>query len=253
MSNKKQNSEHQPKSESVTPRQAFIYSALEGWKNDGPNPWHNPISIDTILAWAESHLSGITETNLLLSEFEKLTLEGLFFEVHHGLFDPACYFCSYDPNFLKEIPDGTEHITYWETLTEDYDENYGFSTWRNLGLCGGQGSQGPSGSPWGPCLGTSCCAFENAVEDCTQGLHFSSGLKVVCKGCGQDVIREELSKFPSGIWMKDSSFPSKPVVCKHCVKSCDALIRLSWQYENFDHERTTEEFKKKWPQSDAER
>ena len=94
------------------------------------------MSIDTILAWAESHLSGTTETNLLLSEFEKLTLEGLFFEVHHGLFDPACYFCSYALYFLKEIPDGTEHITYWETLTEDYDENYGFSTWRKLGLCG---------------------------------------------------------------------------------------------------------------------
>jgi hypothetical protein len=153
----------------VTPRQALIYAALVGWHGDEPCPWISPISIEDILAWAKSHFHGTIDS--LIPSFKELEVEGLFFEIHKGLFDPACYFCSYKTDFLIEIPDGEDYTDYWDGFSEDYDEQYGFKTWRTLGLCAGQGSQGPSDTPWGPCLGSSCCWFEDNGE-CNHGLKF---------------------------------------------------------------------------------
>ena len=56
--------------------------------------------------------------------------------------------------------------------SEDYDEQYD-KTWRKMGLCAGQGSQGPSDAPWGPCLGSSCFWFEDNKEYCNHGLTFN--------------------------------------------------------------------------------
>jgi len=153
----------------VTPRQALIYAALVGWNGDEPSPWISPISIEDIFAWANSHLHGTVDS--LIPAFEKLEAEGLFFEIHKGLFDPSCYFCSYRTDFLKEIPDGEDYTDCWGGFSEDYDERYGFKTWRALGLCAGQGSQGPSDASWGPCLGSSCCWFKDSSE-CNHGLEF---------------------------------------------------------------------------------
>ena len=157
----------------VTPRQALIYAAAEGWKGDGPSPWISPVANDDILAWAESHLSSSTHNRqVLLSAFEKLIQERLFFEIHKGLFNSPSFYCSFDANFLKEIPDGEEYADFWNDCVQRYDEEYGFKTWRILGLCAGQGSQGPSDAPWGPCLGSSCGWFEDNKEHCNHGLRF---------------------------------------------------------------------------------
>lgn len=157
----------------VTPRQALIYAAAEGWKGDGPSPWISPVANNDILAWAESHLSSSTYNHqILLSAFEKLIQEGLFFEIHKGLYNPPCLYCSFDTNFLKEIPDGEKYADFWNDCVQRYDEEYGSKTWRRLGLCAGQGSQGPSDAPWGPCLGSSCCWFEDNKEYCNHELRF---------------------------------------------------------------------------------
>lgn len=158
-------------SEQITPRQALIYAALTGWKGDEPNPWFCPVAINDLLAWAGSHRPD--SVGSLPQAFEELVREGLFFEIHRGLFDPPCYYCSFQSRFLEELPDGQEHVDYWEGLVDDYDDRYGLKTWRRLGLCAGQGSEGPSGSPWGPCLGASCCWFVDGDERCHHDLHFA--------------------------------------------------------------------------------
>jgi hypothetical protein len=169
MKSEGQNSE--PQSESITPRQALIYAALTGWKGDEPNPWFCPVAINDLLAWAGSYHPEPVDS--LPRAFEELVLEGLFFEICRGLFDPPCYYCSFDSRFLEELPDGPEYVDYWRSLVDDYDEEYGRSTWRSLGLCAGQGSQGPSDSPWGPCLGASCCWFVDGDERCNHDLRFA--------------------------------------------------------------------------------
>ena len=93
--------ENQGEPATVTHRQALIYAALVGWHGDEPCPWICPISIEDILAWAKSHFHGTMDS--LIPAFKELEVEGLFFEIHKGLFDPACYFCSYKTDFLKEI------------------------------------------------------------------------------------------------------------------------------------------------------
>jgi hypothetical protein len=232
----------------MTPRQAFIYAALGGWKGDEPNPWICPMEFNDIGAWAKSYLP--MSTDLLPEAFEELTQEGLFFEIHHGLFDPPCYYCSFDSDFLREIADGPEHVDFWKDLTDRYDQEHGLKTWRRLGLCAGQGSQGPSDAPWGPCLGASCCWFMDGTERCNHDLRFAKGLKVPCAGCGQEVVREELHKFASGIWLRDSSFARQPLVCRNCISSHDALLRLSRQYSSVDKKRTLQEFERKWSDSE---
>ena len=120
--------ENQNESTTVTPRQALIYAALVGWKGDEPSPWFCPVAIDDILAWAKSHFQGTKES--LITAFKELETEGLFFEIHKGVFDPPCYFCSYKTHFLNEISDGKANIDYWSGVSEDYDEEYGLKTWR---------------------------------------------------------------------------------------------------------------------------
>jgi len=246
MNNKDIHKENKQKLSVLTPRQALIYAAAEGWQGDDPSPWISPAAVGDILAWAKSHISGQTQDEDFSSAFDELVLEGLFFEIHQGLFDPPCYYCSFDTDFLKEIPDGSQWVDFWDDWVQRYDEEHGFKTWRRMGLCAGQGSQGPSDAPWGPCLGPSCCWFEDGDEQCNHELRFIKGLKVVCKGCGQDVIREQLTEFPSGIWSRGSSYAHHPHVCPHCTKSHNALKRLCKQYGDVDHERSLQEFKSKW-------
>ena len=153
----------------VPSRQALIYAALVGWRCDEPCPWISPISIEDILAWAKSHFHGTMDS--LIPAFKELEVEGLFFEIHKGFFNPACYFCSYKTDFLKGISDGEEHIDYWNDFSMDYDESHGMKGWRKQGICAGQGSLGPS--DWGPCLGSSCCWFEDSSK-CKHDLKFRS-------------------------------------------------------------------------------
>jgi hypothetical protein len=236
---------------SITPRQALIYAALAGWRGDEPNPWFCPVAIDDLLAWAASYRPHPIDS--LSQVLDELVLEGLFFEVHRGLFSPPCYYCSYAVKFLRDIPDGLEHVEYWQGLMDRYDEEHGPDIWRRLGLCAGQGSQGPSDAPWGPCRGTACCWFVNGNERCNHSLRFAKGLKVSCVGCGQETVREELRKFASGIWLKDSEYATYPVVCGKCVNSPKALARLIEQHSDTDKERTVQEFRRRWSGSEQGR
>lgn len=166
---------------SITPRQALISAALCGWKGDEPSTWISPVVAEDILGWAKSYLPG--PNKFLASAFENLVTEGLFFEIHHGVFDPPCYYCSFVADFLKEIPTGPDFIDFWEDIVDKYNKEYGLSIWHRLGVCAGQGSQGPSGEGWGSCLGASCCSFLDGSEHCTHDLNFVRGLKVLKKKC----------------------------------------------------------------------
>ena len=236
--------ENQNESTTVTPRQALIYAALVGWKGDEPSPWFCPVAIDDILAWAKSHFQGTKES--LITAFKELETEGLFFEIHKGVFDPPCYFCSYKTHFLNEISDGKANIDYWDGVSEDYDEKYGLKTWRTMGLCAGQGSQGPSDAPWGPCLGYSCCWFEEGDKKCNHELLFSPNKTVICDGCGKETLRENLKNFSSGLVCDDGYIFCQPKVCPDCTNSLSALKRLCKIWSgNIDEKRSREEFKKK--------
>ena len=238
-------SESQNESIMNTPRQALIHAAVEGWKGDGQCSWISPTTATDICAWAESHLVGSAQNQGLLQAFEELVLEGLFFEIHHGLFDPSCYYCSFNSVFLEEIPNGSQYVDFWNDLVLRYDEEHGLSTWRHLGLCAGQGSQGPSDAPWGPCLGTSCCWFGDGSERCNHGLKFSMNQIVVCDGCGKEVIRENLEKFTSGLMSSDGYVFCHPKVCGNCTNSRSALIRLCKKWMGMaDEKRSLEEFER---------
>lgn len=226
----------------VTPRQALVYAALCGWYGDDPGPWISPVAVDDILAWAKSHYRGPVED--LAPVFEDLVTEGLFFEVCHGLFDPPCYYCKFDSRFLHGLPDGSEHTLAWDSYVDDYDDEHGSKTWKRLGLCAGQGSQGPSDAPWGPRLGASCCWFEDGSKHCRHQLAFAKGLTVVCPGCGQDTVREELKKFGFDFYSDGNISYSRLRVCKRCVHSREALVKLCKRNRWFDWDRTLEAFEK---------
>lgn len=150
----------------TTPRQALVLAALSGWRGDDPCSWISPVTREDLIAWGESHYGG-PSAHLELA-FTALELEGLFFEVHPAIFDPAVYYCCFDPDFLQELPDASQYHELWESFSDEYDEEDGI-TWRRTGLCAGQGSQGP----WGPCLGSSCCCFWDGKESCNHGLAFN--------------------------------------------------------------------------------
>jgi len=160
------------------------------------------------------------------------------------LFDPPCYYCEFDSRFLRELPDGSEHTLAWDSYVDDYDDEHGSKTWKRLGLCAGQGSQGPSDALWGPCLGASCCWFEDGSKHCNHQLTFAKGLTVVCPGCGQDTVREELKKFGSDFYSDGKISYSRPRVCKRCVHSREALVRLCKRNRWIDWDRTLEAFEK---------
>jgi hypothetical protein len=154
----------------LTPRQAVIWAALVGWYGDELTSWHSPITEDTLLAWAESHYMG-PQKHLQVA-FLGLLAQGLFFEIHPGVFAEPCYFCSYEEEFLNETPDARPHARSWTKWRRYHDQHC--RGWQELGLCVGQGSQGGgSDAEIGICLGSSCCCFaRDASEECTQELEY---------------------------------------------------------------------------------
>ena len=152
-----------------TPRQALILAALSGWRGDEPCSWISPVTREDLIAWGESHYGGPSAH--LERAFTALELAGLFFEVHPSTFSPAVYYCCFDPDFLQELPDSDQYQDLWESFVDDYDAEYG-DAWRHAGLCAGQGSQGPSDSRWGPCLGSSCCWYQDGDKSCNHELSF---------------------------------------------------------------------------------
>src|SRR5436190_583981 len=107
----------------ITPREALIKAATCGWAGDELCSWHCPASAETIIAWAKSH-GGEARTDFE-SAFQELADEGLFFEIHHGVFDPSVYYCSYDPEFLEEISGGQGDQASWKAMQAENDEVYG--------------------------------------------------------------------------------------------------------------------------------
>jgi hypothetical protein len=156
----------------VNPRQALISAALTGWCGDEPSSWQAPTENSTLLAWADSHYQGPKDR--LVVSLRALVAEGLFFEVHPGVFAEPCYFCSYDPEFLTELPGGEEHTAMWEEFRA-YHNRHSLG-WRSAGLCEGQGSQGHS-DVVGVCLGTNCCSFEDGPRaQCPRDLQYNPQL-----------------------------------------------------------------------------
>jgi hypothetical protein len=156
----------------VNPRQALISTALTGWYGDEPTSWPAPTTRTTLLAWADSHYEGPQER--LVVALEALVAERLFFEVHPGVFAEPCYFCSYDAEFLAELPGGEQHRAMWERFSTYHDEHS--HGWRSAGLCEGQGSLGYS-EVVGVCLGSNCCPFEDGPEArCPRDLQYNPQL-----------------------------------------------------------------------------
>lgn len=158
----------------LTPRQSLISAALGGWYGDEVNSWASPVARSDFLAWGESHYLGPKDH--LEVAFRGLEAEGLFFEVHPGVFEGPCYFCSYDPEFLEELPDGGGMgVRLWAQWRE-YHNRHSLG-WESAGLCMGQGSQSGANDYVGLCLGTSCCCFAEADARCTHGLTYNPVLQ----------------------------------------------------------------------------
>ena len=153
-------------------RKALINAALCGWKGDSPCGWPSPADLETILAWGASYCTGGIKGEKLLPAFKELVKIGLFFEVHSGLFKVPCYYCSYETKLLSEITDDENIFELWDDWVEEFDHEQDMK-WRKFGLCDGQGRQGPSGGPWGPCLGPECCWFMDGKQTCNWELEFA--------------------------------------------------------------------------------
>jgi hypothetical protein len=162
----------------LNPRQALISAALTGWFGDEPSSWQAPTENSTLLAWADSHYQGPKDR--LVVTLRALVAEGLFFEVHPGVFAEPCYYCSYDPEFLTELPGGEEHAGMWEQLLA-YHNRHSLG-WQSAGLCRGQGG---NSEDVGVCLGTNCCSFEAGPRPrCPRDLQYNPQLVefVVARG-----------------------------------------------------------------------
>jgi hypothetical protein len=233
-----------PPKQHITVRQAVIKAAVTGWAGDELSDWPCPATADTIIAWAASHL-GHGGGNPQ-ADFSQLIDEGLFFEVHHGVFDPPVYYCSLDPAFLKELPAEEEALDTWKRMRERYDVQYGDSTWRAFGLCAGQGSEGPSDGPWGPCLGASCCRFEEGFLECMHDLRFAEGLHVRCRGCRQSVLRQDLREHVQPL-LDDKGWAFTCLkVCSRCSTDRGALERAAARWKGaVDLDRTLKAFDNK--------
>lgn len=153
----------------LTPRQAMIAAAMAGRLGDDFSSWNSPMDRSSLLDWAESHYQGPQEH--LEVALRALLAEGLFFEVHPGVFAEPCYFCSYEPSFLEELPGGDQHAEAWEKFRRVNSKHH--PDWVSVGLCHGHGSES-SGSDIGCCLGTSCCCFAGyGDKSCTHELAFN--------------------------------------------------------------------------------
>jgi hypothetical protein len=154
----------------LNPRQAIIFAAATGWHGDDPSPWQSPATERTLLAWANSHYQG-PSADLALA-LRATTSEKLFFTVHPSVFSETCYYCTFDTDFLDELDRAEDVRAIWEDITYEYDQEHG-KRWRQDGICAGQGSEGPSDAPWGPCLGSSCIWFRDGKDDCNWQLPFA--------------------------------------------------------------------------------
>jgi hypothetical protein len=171
----------------ITPRQALIAYALGYWHGEGPRPWQSPISRSALIHKADEYYLGPHEH--LEVALRGLLAEGLFFEVHPGVFAEPAYFCSYDPEFLSEVPGAERFVAAWTDRQLYLDRH--FKGWREAGLCWGQGRYGKRGEDLpeedqGLCLGSSCCSLGPMAEyaqanlthgtECTQGLGYDHRL-----------------------------------------------------------------------------
>lgn len=170
----------------LSPRQALICAALAGGAGNPPSSWHCPVSRDTILAWANSYLPSGDATQLDAA-FELLVRDKLFKRVCYPIFAKPQYYCAYWSDFIDELPanideyvapqepgtvsDHSSLKNLWDYLFEKFSEESGVA-WMYWGLCAGQGSEGPSDAPWGPCLGPSCCCFEAGELSCNHEIEF---------------------------------------------------------------------------------
>ncbi|MCB1232276.1 MAG: hypothetical protein KDN19_18655 [Verrucomicrobiae bacterium] len=154
----------------LTPRQAVIYGALVGWRDgDEPSPWMSPMIRPTLVDIAESHYQG--PRYHLGVAFDAMVLEGLFVEVWPGFFEEPCFQCTFDPEFLAEIPDGEDHFEYWSALKEHYDNATG-SEWQEYGVCVG----GDWDYPKSICLSKDCECYREGRLTCRWGLPFAHPL-----------------------------------------------------------------------------
>jgi len=175
-------------SSAVTSRTAFILGAAVGFNGDEPSGWDHPADRETLFDWAKSHYTG-SKANLAVV-FDALILQELFFEVHPQVFATPHYYCTFDTDFLKEIPPEIMPRGMWNQSCEDggngndlghslwddwrteFNEEYG-SEWLKAGVCAGQGSQSGE-SPWGPCKGDKCGWYKSGDELCNHLLEFKS-------------------------------------------------------------------------------
>lgn len=215
---------HRPGEGPLSARQALIRGALLTCRDNPGGIWPCPLAACDILQAAET--AGGRAYGNLMSALQILVVEGLFFEVQHGLFEEPAYYCSYDARFLPELPQGDSPNMSWNGLAVAMDDRFGPSTWRSLGLCSGQGRT----DGWlGPCLGTACPQIKGSSQRCLHGLVFAEGLIVPCPGCGQDTVREDLVSLLSPIHFQNERTTYRPSVCEQCVDSRDALVRICSQ------------------------
>jgi hypothetical protein len=135
----------------------------------------SPVTLPVFLVWGGSHYEGPRED--LEAAFRGLLAQGLFFEVHPGVFAEPVYCCGYDQDFLAELPEDAperrEGEKFWPRWNRYHVEHT--AGWQSAGLCMGQGSQSGGSERFGVCLGTSCCSFDGG-EACTWELEFNPAL-----------------------------------------------------------------------------
>ena len=162
-------------------RAALIRGALYGWKGSKPCAWLSPYDVETIICWAGSYCSAETEDRELLKAFEELESEGLFFEVHAGLFKSPTYYCSFEPRFLQELAVGSGTLDLWKKWGSDFDRAYS-AKWRRFGLCAGQGEYRPQSRSFGICLGKACDWYLRGEPTCDRGREFAER-RLLASGC----------------------------------------------------------------------
>lgn len=153
-------------------RHALFYN----WEDDeeefhGPYEWSYPRLKEDIVDSVAARDRSVPIKDIEFA-FDVLVEQGLFFTVHPGVFAEPCYYCSYDPDFLLEIPELSRYAPEWRALQERLDQEYDSGTWRSTGLCWGQGSQA-SENPLYLCVGSSCCRFRDGAPACQHNLPFN--------------------------------------------------------------------------------
>lgn len=152
-------------------RAALIRGAVYGWKSSKPCQWLSPYDLPTIICWAASYCAPEIEDRQLMRAFRDLEREGLFFEIHPGLFNAPTFYCSFEPAFLREI-EASRVFGLWQKWTSDFDRTFA-GKWRRYGLCAGQGYYRPRSSSFGICLGKSCDWYVRGARTCDRGREFA--------------------------------------------------------------------------------